>query len=246
MTADNPLDAPDRPAPRLYGRRRGKRLRKGRQDLIETVLPCLRLPPDNGTGVPLDPFGLFPRPVREVWLEIGFGSGEHLAELAARHPDVGFIGCEAFVSGVAALVARIHDEGLANVRIFDDDARPLLQRIAAGSLSRAFLLFPDPWPKRRHAPRRFIQTATLDQLARILRAGGEFRVASDDTTYVRWALEQVTNDLRFAWQARRAADWREPPADWVPTRYEAKAKRHGRVCVYLSFLRRSEPRRLPD
>jgi len=184
--------------------------------------------------------------VREVWLEIGFGSGEHLVELAARHPDVGFIGCEAFVSGVAALVARVHDEGLANVRIFDDDARPLLQRIAAGSLSRAFLLFPDPWPKRRHAPRRFIQTATLDQLARILRAGGEFRVASDDTTYVRWALEQVTNDRRFAWQARRAADWREPPADWVPTRYEAKAKRHGRVCVYLSFLRRSEPRRLPD
>ncbi len=233
--------APDASArTRWYGRRRGKRLRKGRQELFETLLPSLRLALPAEPGFGIDPCALFgPAVPRDVWLEIGFGAGEHLAAQASRHRDVGIVGCEAFISGIAGLLVRIRDDGLGNVRIFEDDARLLLARLPDASLGRIFLLFPDPWPKRRHAARRFVQWETLDVVARVLRPGGEFRIATDDAPYAAWILERLTGHTRFRWTARRPCDWRQPPADWQPTRYEEKARRAGREPVYLSFERRA-------
>jgi tRNA (guanine-N7-)-methyltransferase len=202
-------------------------------------LPSLRvaLP---GAGA-LDLQHLFPDPVEDVWLEIGFGAGEHLAALAARHPTIGFVGCEAFVDGVASLVQRLELSRGRNVRIFDDDARLLLAVLPEASLGRVFVLFPDPWPKKRHHRRRLIQRETIEFFARALKDGGEFRFASDDMSYVRWTLERVGGHPAFAWQARGPGDWRARPADGVPTRYEAKARRRGRAGVFLTFARR--PRR---
>jgi tRNA (guanine-N7-)-methyltransferase len=175
--------------------------------------------------------------VKDVWLEIGFGSGEHLAHQARLNPDVGFIGCEPFVNGVAALLAAVASESLTNIRIFDEDARLLLPQLADASIGRVFLMFPDPWPKTRHHKRRFIQPATLDALARIMAPGGELRFASDDPGYVRWALWHVLRHPAFAWTAQGAADWRTRWADGVETRYEAK-RLAGRTPSYLTFVRR--------
>lgn|SRR6185312_1212823 len=219
-----------------HGRRRGRRLRPYRQGLLTELLPRLRvaLPP---SGAPLDLAGLFPRPPSKLWLEVGFGSGEHLVEQARRHPDTGFIGCEVFVNGVAALVGQLDRLELANVRIFDDDARLLLTALPAASIERAFLLFPDPWPKTRHAKRRFIGPANLATMARILADGAEFRVATDDAGYVRWTLQQLTGHPDFQWNATGPGDWRNPPADWVETRYQRKAVAAGRRPIFLCFQR---------
>ena len=205
---------------------------------METLLPRLRVVPPPGTE-PIDPKTLFDSPVREVWLEIGFGAGEHLAAQAGSHPEVGIVGCEAFVNGIASLLSHVDNGNLGNVRLFDDDARMILDRIAPASLSRVFVLFPDPWPKTRHSARRFIQTEMLNRLGGLMRDGGELRVATDDMGYVRWTLEHAARHPMFEWTARRPGDWREPPADWCPTRYESKAKRLGRPCVYMSFTRRA-------
>lgn len=221
---------------RFHGRRRGRRLRPGRAARLATLLPGLRVAvPPSGR---LDPGTQFPPATSAVWLEVGFGAGEHLAAQAAAHPDIGFIGCEPYVNGVAALLARIDEAGLANVRILDDDARPLIECLADASIGRVFVLFSDPWPKARHHPRRFIGEATVAALARVLADGGELWFATDDGGYVRWALDHVTRHPAFAWTARRAADWRCPPAGWVPTRYETKALARGDACVYLRFRRR--------
>ncbi len=223
--------------PRFYGRRRGHRLRPGRQDLYETLLPTLRVTvPEAGNA--LDVACLFDGPVTDVWCEIGFGAGEHLAAQAAGHPSIGFIGCEAFVNGIASLLRHLEATGAANVRIFDDDARRLLDALPEASIGRLFVLFPDPWPKKRHHRRRVIQAETLDRFARALTDGAELRFASDDMGYVRWTLERVTRHPAFAWLAKSARDWRERPFDGIATRYETKARRLGRACVFLSFVRR--------
>ncbi len=223
---------------RIYGRRRGRPLRPGRRRLMDTLLPDLEIALPEPGSEPLDPAALFAHPVDDIWLEVGFGAGEHLAAQAAARPQIGFVGCEPFINGVAALLARIEAAGLNNIRIYRDDARALLDVLVPASLGRVFVLFPDPWPKRRHARRRFISGPTVEALARVLRPGGELRLATDDMGYCRWALAHLIASPAFEWQARCAADWRRPPADWVATRYEAKARAAARPCVYLRFRRR--------
>ncbi len=220
----------------VYGRRRGRPLRLGQRLLTGTLLPQLSLSlPSAGE---LDPRSAFAEPPREIWLEIGFGGGEHLAEQALSHPDIGFIGCEVFENGVAKLLALIERRRLANVRIFNDDARLLIAALPPASIGRVFILFPDPWPKRRHHKRRIVSAETLEGLARIMTAGAELRLATDDRDYLVWMLDLVCRHPAFEWTARRPADWRERPSDWPATRYEAKARTAGRAPFFLGFRRR--------
>lgn len=220
---------------RSFGRRHGRRLRAGRRDLLDRLLPTVGIAMP-AAGVELDPARLFQREMTGYRLEIGFGAGEHLAWQAARHPGIGFIGCEPFVNGVSSLLHRVDELGLDNIRIHPDDARPLIEVLPEASIDRCFLLFPDPWPKARHHRRRFVRPETLDALARILTDGAEFRLASDDSGLVDWMLYQLRRHRAFRWAARRATDWRTRPPDWPETRYETKAL-HGRP-VYLTFQRR--------
>ena len=194
------------------------------------------LPTVSVMSGPIDPHLMFPEAQRFA-LEVGFGGGEHLAEQARRHPDTGFIGCEPFENGVAKLLTLVQASGLRNVRVVPDDARGILVRLPDASLSFVFVLFPDPWPKLRHHKRRFIQTRALDQIHRLLKPGGELRIATDHTDYGQWALMHLMRDNRFEWAATRAADWRVRPDDWVATRYEQKALKAGRSCIYLRFFR---------
>jgi tRNA (guanine-N7-)-methyltransferase len=222
---------------RFYGRRRGHKLRPGRQTLIDDLLPRLRLSPPPGGGS-LDLQAAFPDPVTDIWLEVGFGAGEHLAQLAEAHPDIGFIGCEPFINGVASLLSRIEKNGLTNIRVFDDDARKLIPSLPDASIGRVFVLFSDPWPKKRHHRRRFISDQTLDDLARTLTDGGELRLASDHGGYISDILALVTRHPALSWQARSKKDWTEPPSDWIETRYEKKAQKQGDRPLYLRFSRR--------
>jgi tRNA (guanine-N7-)-methyltransferase len=173
-----------------------------------------------------------------VWLEIGFGAGEHLAQQAEEHPAVGVIGCEVFENGIARLLGDIARRDLGNIRIFADDARLLLDCLAPASIARVFILFPDPWPKERHHKRRLVAPATLDRLAIVMQPGAELRLATDDRGYLVWMLEHVTAHPAFEWLARTPADWRQRPPDWPPTRYEEKARAAGRTPVFLRFVRR--------
>jgi tRNA (guanine-N7-)-methyltransferase len=221
---------------RLYGRRRGRPLRQGQEQTKAALLPRLAvaLPPEGR----LDPRTLFaPRPAA-VWLEIGFGGGEHLATQASAHPEIGFIASEVFENGIARLVGAVAHRDLQNVRIFADDARLLLDALAPASLGAVFILFPDPWPKRRHHKRRLVAPPTLDRLAEVMRPGAELRLATDDPDYLSWMLECTTAHRQFRWLARRPADWRARPADWPPTRYEEKARAAGRTPAFLRFRRR--------
>lgn len=221
-------------SPRIHGRRRGHALRRGQQDLMEEQLPRLRLDLDT----PPDIECLFSGEIADLWLEIGFGGGEHLAFQAGEHPDIGFIGCEPFINGIAKLLARIEADGLGNVRLHDQDARDLLAWLPERSLGRAFILYPDPWPKKRHWKRRIVSGETVAELARVMKPGAELRIASDIPDYIDWILRHVLRHDAFAWTARRPADWRQPFADWPGTRYEAKALREQRTPVYLTFVRR--------
>lgn len=220
-----------------YGRRRGHKLRPGRQALIDNLLPRLRFEPPPDGGI-IDLAGAFASSVRDVWLEVGFGAGEHLAAQAEAHPDVGFIGCEPFINGVASLLKHVESRGLANVRVYDDDARRLFPSLPDAAIGRVFALFSDPWPKKRHHRRRFINNDTLDHLARIMKDGAELRIASDHAGYVAWALERVSGHPAFARPARSRRDWTEPPPGWVETRYERKARKQGLTPVHLCFRRR--------
>jgi tRNA (guanine-N7-)-methyltransferase len=196
----------------LYGRRRGKKLRAGQEALLDTLLPKLSV------KLPLnEPLG-----DRELWLEVGFGSGEHLVWQAERNPEVTLLGCEPFINGVAKCLAHIERTGVGNVRLFNDDARLLMAALPERSLSRVFILFPDPWPKTRHHKRRFVARTTLDQLARLMKPGAELRLATDDPSYLPWMVEHACRHPAFEWLAERPADWRGRPADWPPTRYEQK------------------------
>ena len=225
----------DRGGRRLYGRRKGHSLSPRRRQLIETLLPEFRV--DLDAGPPLDLADLFAGPVDQVWLEIGFGAGEHLAWQAARNPRVGILGCEAFINGIATLLVSIESENLTNVRIHDGDARDLLDWLPNAGLARICVLFPDPWPKKRHWRRRLFSAATVAQFARVLRPGGELRAATDIGDYARAILLAMRDEPAFKWTARRADDWRERAPDWPQTRYEQKALREGRTPYFLTFER---------
>ena len=221
----------------FHGRRHGRPLRPARRALLQTDLPRLRIElPEIGR---LDPGPLFEPPPRAVWLEIGFGGGEHLAWQAAANPGVGMIGCEPYVNGVASLLSRVQQQKLINLRLFPDDGRYLLSCLAMASIARIFILFPDPWPKNRHHKRRLITRTTLDDMADVLEDEAELRFATDDGGYLRWTLAALLAHPAFEWTARRPRDWRERPADWPQTRYEQKALAQGRRCAYLRFRRRS-------
>lgn len=212
---------------RLYGRRLGHALRAGQQTLIDERLPRLT-PPSTGPVTPASP---------RAWMEIGFGGGEHLAGQMRAHPDKAFIGAEPFLNGMASLLAKVPEADDPRLLLWNDDARLVLERLEPGALERVFLLFPDPWPKKRHHKRRFVGQDTLTLLGRALAPGGEFRVATDIADYARWTLIEVARHGLFRWTAARAADWREAPADHVPTRYERKARAAGRAPYYLRFAR---------
>jgi len=218
----------------VFGRRKGHPLSQRQTALIANLLPRLLL----DLAAPIaDVAALFAVPVSEAWLEIGFGGGEHLAWQAARHPRIGFIGCEPFINGVAKLLAEIERQDLANIRIHDGGAGEVLDWLPDSAIGRAFLLHPDPWPKKRHWKRRFVTAENLDRLARVMAPGAELMIASDWPDYVDWMLRRLTAHPDFAWTARCAEDWRGRPADWPETRYEAKAVRQGRRPIFLRFLR---------
>ena len=219
----------------FYGRRKGRPLRRTMRELLETRLPEIRFDPgrpaaaqfaDLPAGTPDD-----------LFLEIGFGGGENLAAIAAARPEAGFIGAEPFINGVASLVRHVEQAGLANVRIWDDDVRLILDGMADATLAGAYVLFPDPWPKRRHAARRILQPLVLDSLARLIRPGGSLVLASDHPVAKSWLLQAACTHPDFAWTARRPQDWRTRPDDLVPTRYMRKAEREDRVPNWFLFRR---------
>jgi tRNA (guanine-N7-)-methyltransferase len=218
---------------KLYGRSRGRTLRAAQERTLAESLPRFEIAPETlASAGPL--FACRPR---ELWLEIGFGSGEHLIEQASAHPEIGFIGCEPFLNGVVAALAGIEREGLANVRVRRGDVQTLLEAAPNGFFSRVFVLYPDPWPKRRHNKRRVVSEAMIAALARVLRPGGELRFATDIDDYAGWTLRRFLASSHFRWAAARAEDWRTPWPEWRPTRYEAKAVKAGRGSVYLTFVR---------
>lgn len=234
------MSTPSRPHRNFYGRIRGKALRPSQKRYLDEDLAALSPGPvgwdENPNRVPLDLAGLFGG--RPVWLEIGFGGGEHMVHQAMANPGVGIIGAEPYINGVAMLLGRIRRAGVSNLAVHPGDARDLLDVLPRGSVSRAFLLYPDPWPKARHHRRRFVTPEHLEPLARAMRPGAVLRVATDIPDYVRQTLREVPR-AGFEWRAGRPADWREPWDDWLPTRYERKALREARVPHYLTF-RRSE------
>ncbi len=185
-----------------------------------------------------DPSGLFAVRPDDLRLEIGFGGGEHLAADAQAHPERGYFGCEPFVNGVAKLLVEIETRGLANIRVHPGDANDLIGALPAATLSGVCLLYPDPWPKRRHRERRFVSDSLLARLARAMRPGAELRFATDIDDYAGWTLARILRSPDFAWPAQTAVEWLTPWRDWPGTRYEAKALREGRQPVYLTFIRR--------
>jgi tRNA (guanine-N7-)-methyltransferase len=216
----------------FFGRRKGKKLRAAQDELVQTLLPAIRVVP--GSEIPAQ----FPNPnAPETWLEIGFGGGEHLAAQARTHRDVNIIGCEPFVNGMAKLLAVIEHERLDNIRVWDDDVTDLLPTLPDASFDRVYILYPDPWPKRRQRKRRLVSDENLAMLARVMKPGAELRFASDIDDYIGWVLARILRSPHFRWTATRANDWRTPYEGWPGTRYEAKAIREGRVPSYLTLVR---------
>ncbi|MEL6595293.1 MAG: tRNA (guanine(46)-N(7))-methyltransferase TrmB [Pseudomonadota bacterium] len=235
MTDKHPSGAPWR---NFYGRFKGKGLRDSQQAYLDEDLAQFSPGPvgweENPARTSLNIEALFGG--KEIWLEIGFGGGEHLVHQAATNPDVGIIGAEPYINGVAMLLGKVRKAGVKNLRIYPNDARHLFDVLPAASVSKAFLLYPDPWPKKRHHRRRFVTPEHLEPLAHILKPGAEFRVATDIPDYVRQTLVQVPK-AGFTWMAERPLDWRTPWDDWISTRYEQKALRESRVPHYLTFQR---------
>ncbi len=231
MTESKPLKA--RATESFYGRRKGQQLRGRKQRLMDDLLPRLKL--DLSTPASNDLGELFQGKPDQVMLEIGFGGGEHLAGQARQAPHVGFIGVEPFINGMAKMLGQIDDDDLKNVRLFDDDASLILDWLPDNCLDRVDLLYPDPWPKKRHWKRRFVNAPNLDRIERVLKPGGLFRFASDIDTYVNWTLQNVARHSSLSWLAASSADWNNPWEGWTRTRYEAKAIREGRPPAYLRF-----------
>ena len=222
----------------LYGRRRGKSLRQKQQRVVEELLPKLAVPIGDDLLVPKS---LFIEQQLEVWLEIGFGAGEHLAWQAEHHPEAGIIGCEPFLNGVASLLGKVEDANLDNVRIHNEAAEHLLDRLPDASIDKMFLLFADPWPKSSHHRRRFVTTENIEALARVLKPGCLIRVGTDHTDYGAWILHYFLASEAFEWVANQPADWLIRGDDWPQTRYERKAVREGRRSVYYRFRRKARP-----
>ena len=234
MTEKHQSGAPWR---NFYGRIHGKGLRPAQKKYLQDLAHLSPGPvgwDENPDRRPLDLEALFDR--RPVWLEIGFGGGEHMVHQAVSNPGVGLIGAEPYINGVAMLLGKIRKAEADNIRVHPGDARDLMDVLPGGSVAKAFLLYPDPWPKKRHHRRRFVTPEHLDPLHRVLAPGAEFRIATDIPDYVRHAREEVPR-AGFEWLAERPEDWREPWADWLSTRYEQKALREGRVPYYLTFRR---------
>ena len=225
-------ETPERLRRRLYGRRKGPALSAHQENLRETLLPKLLLHVKAGR----DPRAYF-ADVDDVWLETGYGGGEHLLWQAQQNPRIGLIGAEPYISGTAKLLSKLDAAAPPpNIRLYEDDARDIIDALPDASLGRFFLLFPDPWPKTRHHKRRFLQTEILDKLARVLRPGAELRFASDDAGYLAYALERLMAHAAFVWTAAGPSDWKTRTPDWPGTRYEAK-ELHGPP-VFLRFIRR--------
>ena len=231
----DPKDRPSRATEAFFGRRRGKAMRPQQAAALETGFTKYRL--DLTTESPGDLRGLFDAEVDAVRLEIGFGGGEHLLHRASESPGIGFIGVEPFVNGMAKMMMAVKERPLANLRVYDDDATRLLDWLPEASLDGIDLLYPDPWPKKKHWKRRFVSPVNLDRFARVLKRGGKFRFASDIDTYVNWTLLHCRAHGGFAWQAAEAGDWHQAYQGWPGTRYEAKAIREQRRPAYLTFLR---------
>ena len=202
---------------------------------MEDLLPQLALKIDRPIA---DPVGLFVKAPTRIWVEIGFGGGEHLAGQALSNPDTGFLGCEPFENGAAKLLAIIAKAQLNNIRLHVGDAGELIDRLPSASVDRVYLLYPDPWPKRRQRKRRFISDGILKRLARVLIPGGELRFATDIDDYAGWALARVMRSAELSWHPASSADWRLPWAGWTGTRYEAKAIAAGRPSSYFTFVRK--------
>ncbi len=220
----------DHPPLRSFGRIKSRAIKPRQAALVESLLPRLRVPQE-----PFDPRALKPD-AAEVWLEIGFGGGEHMAGQAARYPEVLILGAEPFQNGVASALRHVDEMGLGNVRFHDGDARDLMARLPDGCLDRIFILFPDPWPKTRHQKRRLVTPEILADLARLLRPGGQMRFATDWADYADWTLERVLASPGFDWPAEKASDWTDPPTDHITTRYEEK-KLGDCAPVFLDFVR---------
>lgn len=215
----------------LFGRRKGPKFSARQLELRRTLLPRIALHIEKG----LDPKRYFDRPLDDVWLEVGYGGGEHLLWQVNANPTIGLIGAEPYISGTAKLLSKLDPEHLPNIRLYEDDARDIIEALPDASIGRFFILFPDPWHKTRHHKRRFIQTEMLGQIARILKPGSEFRFASDDAGYLAHALERLMAHPAFAWTAKGPADWKTRPSDWPATRYESK-ELHGPP-AFLRFAR---------
>ena len=217
----------------FFGRRKGHKLRVHQADLIEHLLPRLAL--DIAAASPADLAGLFVPPCGDIRLEIGFGGGEHLIAEARAFPGTGFIGCEPYVNGMAKILTQIEAHDIGNIRLFAGDAAELLAWAPSHALKRIDLIHPDPWPKRRHWKRRFVQDITVAAMARVLKPHGEFRFVSDIDDYCAWTLAHLARSPDFLWTAERADDWRRPWPDYTMTRYGRKAEREGRQAAYLQF-----------
>ena len=218
----------------VHGRRKAKKLRALHARLLTDLLPRLKIDPFHPL-VSTNENG--PARAKAVWLEIGFGGGEHLVAQSTANPDVNFIGCEPFINGVAKLLSEIDDLKLRNVRIHPDDAVEVLKNLPTGSIDRVYILFPDPWPKRRQRKRRFINKENLLEIARVMKKGAELRFATDVDDYSGWTLAQISEFREFKWKAQRSADWKEPWFGHCETRYEKRAILHGNSRAYLTFLR---------
>jgi tRNA (guanine-N7-)-methyltransferase len=218
---------------RLYGRKQTRPPGKERQGHMDSLLPRLQIPIEDGETI--DTAALFPRPFPELWLEIGFGNGEHLAELMRRHPDRAFIGAEPFVNGMGAFLKHIAKDLHNNIRVWMDDAIFLVNALPDSCLDGVYVLNPDPWPKRRHAKRRIISPENLDRFARVMKPGAPLIMSTDVDNLANWMVTQAANHDAFEWTAERSADWRVTPAGWIPTRYEQKGAKAGRKQTYLFF-----------
>ncbi|WP_325263947.1 tRNA (guanosine(46)-N(7))-methyltransferase TrmB [uncultured Rhizobium sp.] len=226
---------PSRSTEAFFGRRKGKPLREKQAEGLATLLPQLKL--DLANPAPDRIESLYDFSVERMRLEIGFGGGEHLIHRAAENPSTGFIGVEPFVNSMAKLLTSVEEQGLRNIRLYDDDATQVLDWLPDASIDQIDLLYADPWPKRKHWKRRFVSQVNLERFHRVLKPGATFCFASDIDTYVNWTLLHCRDHGGFAWQAEQASDWLTPYAGWPGTRYENKARREGRSSAYLTFVK---------